>query len=260
MGLLLLVCLAFASTARAAVDENSASLVTELVTAALGKEQGFEVLSSADVRRQLELEADKQSLGCDANASSCLAEIAGAMGAQLVVYGKLGELDDVVILTLNLFDSAQGRAAGRVAMREPNLKALSNKVDAAVAELVAPSVTKLVAGTTTKLLVLDIEAPKKVAVVVVDPVPPPEPGDPLFSSGLVGVIGGVVVAGAGGVLTALAYASGADADDPKHDAIRANELYDQRDTFGVIGLATLAVGGAVVVVGGGLLGVAAVVE
>ena len=149
-----LVLLLLCSPAAAVVDDNSAALVTDLVTAALAKEQGFEVLSSGDVRRQLELEANKQMLGCDANASSCLAEIAGAMGAQLVVYGKLGQLDDVVVLTLNLFDSTQGRAAGRVAMREPSLNALSAKVDGAVHELVAPFVARTGgAGATTKLLV-----------------------------------------------------------------------------------------------------------
>src|SRR3712207_6923041 len=38
-----------------------------------------------------ELEAAKQSVGC-ADDSSCLADVAGAMGAELVVFGAAGKL------------------------------------------------------------------------------------------------------------------------------------------------------------------------
>lgn len=258
MRLVLVLSLLVAGAAHAAVDENSAGLVTDLVTAALAKEPAFEVVSSADVRRQLELEAEKQASGCDAN-DACLAEIAGAMGAKLVVYGKLGSLDDVVVLTLNLFDSSQGRAAGRVVVREPSLKAISDKVDGAVHELVAPFV-KDAGGARTKLLVLDVEAPKRLdgaGPVVVDD---EAPGDPLFTGGLVGVVGGAVTGVVGAGLYGVAVLIDGDADNPDHDAVRANELYDQRDVVGKVGLGVGAVGALALVVGAGLLGVAVVTE
>src|SRR6185437_8457381 len=99
------VALAIAVPAHASrVDKGTASLVTELVTASLAKSPQFDVLASADMRRQIEMEAYKQAIGCTEKAS-CLAEVAGALGANVVVYGSIGKLDDVIILTLNLFDS-----------------------------------------------------------------------------------------------------------------------------------------------------------
>jgi hypothetical protein len=123
-----------------AVDNNAAGLVTELVTTSLSHEPRFNVLASGDVRRQLELEANRAAIGCDEQAS-CLAEIAGALGAKLVVYGKLETLDDLVVLTLNLFDSSASQAAGRVAVRASSLKDLAEKVDGAVAELIKPTIS-----------------------------------------------------------------------------------------------------------------------
>src|SRR4051812_10419633 len=98
------VVIALSSSAAHAIDQNQASLVTELVTAALSKEPKFDVIASADVRKQVELESQKQVAGCSEQAS-CIAEMAGALGASVVVYGSIGQLDDVIILTLNLFDS-----------------------------------------------------------------------------------------------------------------------------------------------------------
>lgn len=246
--------------ARAAVDDNAASVVTELVTTALGKDPRLEVLSSADVRRQLELEANKQAVGCDDRGASCLAEVAGAMGAQLVVSGQLGQLDDVIILTLNLFDSAQGRAVGRVAVQETSLKALSARVDGAVQELTAPFVQKLAPGATTRVLVLDIAAPKgessssspsPVGATVEGP-----PPDPVFIGGLAGLGVGVIVAGIGAALYAVAVDVDGQADDPGTDAVAAAALYDERDAWAGAGLTALGVGGAVAVAGGVLVGLA----
>ena len=247
--------------ARAAVDKNSAALVTELVTTSLDKEQRFEVLSSSDVRRQLEIEANKATLGCDADSSSCLAEIAGAMGAQLVVYGKLGTLDDVVILTLNLFDSAQAKAVGRVALKEKSLSALSDRVDGGVKELIAPFTAKLAAspdgaggaGGRVKLLVLDIEPPDtggtSGSAAAGASAAPSEPMSALFWGGVGGLAGGAVVGVVGALF--LVFADGANkvAKGPGVDAIEADAAYDERDTFGALGLGGVGVG--VVVLGAG---------
>ncbi|MDP2342802.1 MAG: hypothetical protein Q8O67_17735 [Deltaproteobacteria bacterium] len=254
------VVLLCSRAASAAVDENSATLLTELVANALGTEARLEVVSSADLRRQLEVEANKQSLGCDASATSCLAEIAGAMGAQVVVYGKLGALSDgdkgdVVILTLNLFDSTQGRAVGRIALRDVSLAGLGAQVDDGVARLVAPFVLALPEGTRAKLLVLDIEPPKKseASVVVVEPV---AATPPLFIAGVSGVVGGVVVAGLGVGLYFVAADRDRVGDDPTSDAIKSKDAYDARDRFGAASVIALALGGAAAVAGGIAVGFA----
>src|SRR5688572_6724178 len=80
-----------APPARAALDENDTSLLTSMVTAALQREPKLDVIAQEDVRRQLTLEAERQSLGC--TTESCIAEIVGALGARLAIFGQAGELD-----------------------------------------------------------------------------------------------------------------------------------------------------------------------
>lgn len=248
------VGLSWSQAASAAVDKNSAALVTELVTTSLDKEQRFDVLSSGDVRRQLEVEANRATLGCDANSSSCLAEIAGAMGAQLVVYGKLGTLDDVVILTLNLFDSSQSRAVGRVALKEKSLSALSDRVDGGVKELIAPFTAKLATdGARVKLLVLDIEPPDTAGASATGggdgAGTPSEPMSALFWGGVGGLAGGAVVGVVGAVFLVLAGGANQAAKDDGVNAIEADAAYDDRDTLGAVGVGGVGVG--VVVLGAG---------
>lgn len=250
-----------AAPARAAVDKNSASLVTELVTTSLGREPRFEVLSSTDVRRQLEIEANRETLGCDADSSSCLAEIAGAMGAHLVVYGKLGTLDDVVILTLNLFDSSQAKAVGRVALKEKSLSALVDRVDAGVSELIAPFTAKLPADGKMKLLVLDIEPPAAGDTAVGassggGSAPPASGGElsAMFWGGVGGLAGGVAVGGLGLWAYTMASSAHEATKDEGLNAVEADARYDERDTFSAlavagIGLGVVALGAGAVMLG-----------
>ncbi len=249
---LLLAILIGAAHAQAAVDARSATVLTELVTTALSHEPRLQVVSSADLRRQLEAEAERQTVGCDAESASCLAEIAGAMGAQLVVHGNIGVLagtqGDVVILTLNVFDSSQGRAVGRIALQDVSLAGLSTKVERGVQQLVAPLLHSLGEGKAARLLVMDIRPPQRNAAVVDE-----APSSGLFgwsslAGGGVGLLGGVV-------LLVVAAEADRSADNPDLDAIEANDAYDRRDWLlissaiaGAIGAAALTVGGIVVAV------------
>jgi len=114
---------------------NTSRTVTGLITAAIADLDRFEVLSSADLRNALSLEEQKQQLGCDEADSSCLAELAGALGAELVVFGQLGKLDETYVLNLSLFDSTSTRAVARTSLRDPDLSQLSSQVPAAAREL-----------------------------------------------------------------------------------------------------------------------------
>jgi hypothetical protein len=84
----------------------------------------------------VDFEAEKQALGCDT--SSCLSEIAGALGAGYVVFGRVGRLDDVYLLQLNLFDSAKGRAVAREEARSDKLSVLSEQLRPLARRLVSP--------------------------------------------------------------------------------------------------------------------------
>lgn len=251
---------AHAVTDRSA-DKNSAALITELVTTALGKDPRFDVVSSADLRRQLDVESNKQAVGCDASSTSCLAELAGAMGAQLVVTGKLGTLDDVVILTLSLFDSKAGKAVGRVAVRAASLGKVSDKVDGAVVELVSSYRSAEQGDIKAKLLVLDVEPPRAdddtsggiLGSVTVASPPVSDAVELQRTFGVIALAGGVVVGGVGGLFYLVADDANKRAATTSLDAISANARYDERDVYGSLSVAGVVVGVTGVVAGIALL-------
>jgi hypothetical protein len=73
-------------------------------------------------------------MGCDE--ASCLAELAGAMGARLVVFGDANKLGTVTILTLSLFDSSKTQSVGRVSVQAATIEELPAKLPPAVRDLV----------------------------------------------------------------------------------------------------------------------------
>ncbi len=72
------------------VDARHASLrdaLGQVVAQQAASVRGYELLSSAEVRAVLDQEANKQMAGC--SATSCLAELAEALDADLVVSGRI---------------------------------------------------------------------------------------------------------------------------------------------------------------------------
>ena len=75
--------------------------LTQLVAAEAARVPGYEILSTDDVRAALNQEANRQLMGCDD--SSCLAELAAALDAALLVSGRVDASSDgtpLVALTL----------------------------------------------------------------------------------------------------------------------------------------------------------------
>ena len=73
----------------------------QVVAGEAARVEGYELLSADEVRAVLDQEANKQLLGCDE--TSCLAELAEALDAELVISGRIGETPDgatLVALTL----------------------------------------------------------------------------------------------------------------------------------------------------------------
>ena len=141
------------------VEEDIVSIITDLISTELTTHEEFEIITGADMRQMAELEAERQSLGC-MDDSSCLAELAGAMGARLVVYGSVGKLGKNIIISLNLFDSEKAKSAGRENIRATTLDTLPDQIPPAVAKLVSKFSE-------------EHKAQKTVRVAKAEPVPPP---------------------------------------------------------------------------------------
>lgn len=78
--------------------------LTQLVADEAAHVRGFELLSAAEVRAVLDQEATKQLAGCDA--TSCLAELANALDADLIVSGRVeATADGASLISLSLVNA-----------------------------------------------------------------------------------------------------------------------------------------------------------
>jgi hypothetical protein len=106
---------------------------TALVVRKLEATGRYDVVAGEDVRRALELAASQQAAGCDA--TSCLDEIAGALGARFVLFGDLTQLDGETHLTLSLFDHEVLRSVARATAALPRSPAAEDVVGRLVRHL-----------------------------------------------------------------------------------------------------------------------------
>jgi hypothetical protein len=244
--------LAAALAVPAANGGISASLLanlTNIVTVAVGEKESLNVLSAADVERVVAFEAEKQAMGCE-EAESCLAEVAGAMGARWIVFGDVGKVGSRYLVTLSLFDSDAGAAKGRKIGRATSEDELVDAAENAARDLVA----SLEGGDDVKVVVLKL---RSAGGVVVEDEPAPEPTEPvdggsvLLWSGVGGVVLGGAIAGVGGFFGLQTQTKVGEAE-AEPDQLTAAALYD--DAEEVAGTANLLfiVGGAVAVVAAGV--------
>jgi TolB-like protein len=118
------------------LDAGKVALVDGLIADAISRSPKLKVLTKSDIERLAAFETDKAVIGCDEG--NCLAEIAGAMGAAYVVFGRIGTLDDLILVQVNLFDANKAEAIGREDVRANSLRELDGKVQPAVQRLLSP--------------------------------------------------------------------------------------------------------------------------
>jgi TolB-like protein len=221
------------------VDVNKVKILNGVVTDQLATYEQLEIIAQADIKQMVEFEAEKQALGCDT--TSCLAEIAGALGAGYVVFGRVGSLGDVIFVQLNLFDSGKGRAVARETVEAPTLSKLPAKLRVAAAQLVEP--------------LTGIAPPPMPAEAPVVTEAPAATGDtPVLMYAGLGVAGlGVVVAGVG---AGAAFFFDDQAGKSELDGADKTTAI----TFGQASVVTAVVGGAIALAGAGIAGASFVME
>ncbi len=96
----------------------------------------YEVIGKSDIRAALQLEQQKQMLGCDSE--SCMAEIGGALGVRWMVMGNISLFGKTYLLNLTLLDVERVKAVqGLSKTFKGGEDALVVAVPAAVKELMA---------------------------------------------------------------------------------------------------------------------------
>ncbi len=218
------------------VDKTEARAVDPVVlNAAAGA--GLEVIAQSEIKTLATVEAQKAEIGCDS--SSCLAELAGAMGAGYVLFGSVSKLGSTTTVALSLYDNTSAAVTrDSVAVEDlgtlprllpPRVRALVHKAAGTVATAGTPATT-----TTTTTTTATTTATQRQAAGDDD-------AGPLLYAGLAGVfLGGTALLG-GGVLATLNELT---IDDP-HALAATKRSAQETGTIGLIAVAAgLVVGGA----------------
>jgi hypothetical protein len=233
------------------LEPGQAETLTALLAARAARFPSLRVMSSADLRELADLEADKQEAGCDDDNASCLAEIAGALGADLVLTTRAGRLDGIFIVSLQLFDARRATAEGRASVQAWSLGELPEKMGPALDEILE-----------TATGARPVE-PRRAAAAVERPPLAVDQGTRLglqVGGGIAAAAG--VLAVASGALPALAYDraktelrdrttafTGATAEIDEARDLR-EEALAQKELYNGVGRWVLTAGAALVAAGG----------
>ncbi|MEW6431307.1 MAG: hypothetical protein AB1730_07335 [Myxococcota bacterium] len=237
-----LVVIDIASTDAAA--RKVSAQMSELVLTEAARFERFRVLGQSDIAVMLGLERQRQLLGCSDDATSCMAEIGGALNATWILTGALGRVGKRYRIDLKLIDSRQNVVQGRVGQTlgaaEDVLDALPDMVRELLGALPPPAVAPEVKP----------ESPPAAAPpAVAQPVrSPPFPWGPL-AVGAVGVAG--LATGVALVASAKGDEAGWDAYLSTHPLAEAEAYRSAAQAKGIVGPLLLGVGG--VAVAGALL-------
>jgi TolB-like protein len=120
------------------IDASLAAALSETLTVEVGRLKFFKVVSQKDLETMLGVERQRQLLGCSEEATSCVSELADAMGARFVMSGSLAKLGDSAFqLNLQTIDSRGAKSIGRSTRIATSLDALRSQLPFAVAEATA---------------------------------------------------------------------------------------------------------------------------
>lgn len=155
-----LVTLVLGLQGRAGVGADTVRVLNDLLTFELGKAPGRRVLGMNDIKSLLEAEAAKQLLDC--NAQSCLAELAGAVDADRVVYGSVEKIGRGYFLIVSEIDARTIKPVARAQRRllDPSPDRLTTEVPSIVDELLRGG------SATAETGVLIVTADSQVEIVV----------------------------------------------------------------------------------------------
>jgi hypothetical protein len=185
------------------VDARVGRIVTDALVVELRKLQGVSVVSLDEVRALVAHEANRQATGCDDD--GCLAEIADALGVDVLVSGTLSTLGDERVFVVRRLSTTEATATATETRR---------LVPAAGEEFLAavgPVVERLFAGHALQAgRVRGVDA--RVALLLN---PPPLP---VWATLVVG--GGAFVAGAGAAVAATTLYARQDAYDEAQRAAK----------------------------------------
>ena len=171
------------------VEAEVVTVISDSLSAGLSRTTKFDVVSFADLAAASNVEASRQLTGSCAGQESCIAELATALGADLIVHGSVGRLGALTVVNVSLFDPKQNLALAREKVEAKRLENLAQKIDVATARMLEAWEKKPL---TPYLVINEDDGPSFPLLAT---------GAVVGGVGVVGVIaGGLMMSGAQGVL------------------------------------------------------------
>lgn len=213
----------------------------ETFAARLGESGALRVTTQRDIITVLGVERQRQLMGCAEGSASCLAELAGALGAEGLITGDVSQVGRVLQLNVKII-SPSGKTLFSALRRVATAEAMLQELDAVAADAVA----KL-----TSVLRPPVPVPVEAArgVEVVAPAAPVARRPNVGAWVVVGVGGALVIAGA--VFQGLAVSRFNQLNEHTVPVSLPDALRDQGKLEQTVGLSLL--GGGAAVLAGGLL-------
>jgi len=115
-------------------NKTKSKLLENIILAELYKYKKFNVISKSDVEKILNAEEFKMMMACSDN--SCLMEVSGALGAEILVSGDIGAMETITQLSMQMMSNQDGHIYSRISKTiEGSNKVLIQETKNAVAEL-----------------------------------------------------------------------------------------------------------------------------
>lgn len=149
------------------LDQNLGSFYAEHLSVRL-EARGLHVVTQRDIATVLSLERQKQLLGCADDSSSCMAELAGALGVDAIATGQVARVGQSFQLNLRILSSRDASAlfvfSRLVKSEEALIEALNEAGDQAIEKLSPTASATAVASEPTQ-----VEAPAQRSAVRAGP-------------------------------------------------------------------------------------------
>lgn len=127
------------------VEPTRAQFFNEYFAEQLAQRGGFQITTQSEVAALIGIERQRQLLGCSDEASSCVAEIAAALGVDGVIVGSIIRFGETYAMTLKVISAKTGATLASASARNLEGQPLLDWL-AAVAETMAQQVRARTSG------------------------------------------------------------------------------------------------------------------
>ncbi|MBK7858671.1 MAG: hypothetical protein IPJ65_08625 [Archangiaceae bacterium] len=104
-------------------ERLDAAAFSDMMVTAIDSRQAFIVVSSKDIAAMLGIERQKQLLGCSDD-TSCMSELANALGTDFVMLGSVGKVGDSYLVSTRLVEAARSKVTARASVQAKSPNAL----------------------------------------------------------------------------------------------------------------------------------------